>query len=334
MSRFIAVLTASTMLSTAAWAYQDAESDSEGEDVSETESWDVANPPMETREIPIQVTEGTWMSLDVSPDGQTIVFDLLGDIYTLPITGGDAVNIASGLAWEIQPRFSPDGTQIAFTSDAGGGDNIWVMDADGENRRQVTTENFRLLNNPTWSPDGRYIAARKHFTTSRSAGTGEIWLYHILGGSGSALVERPSENYQKEQGEPVFSADGQYIYFTRSVSSGDTFTYADDSNSDLFNIRRYDMATGEVDTAVDGAGGAVRAAPSPDGRYLAFVRRDQMQSGLYIKDLRSGEIRRVYANLDRDNQETLGRCRHVSEYGLDAGQRLHSILGRWRYSAC
>ncbi len=306
MKRFIAALTATTILAAApVWALQEVET-SDAEEAAAPEGWDVANPPMETREIPFNVTEGTWMSLDVSPDGETIAFDLMGDIYTLPIEGGVATNIASGLPWEIQPRFSPDGSQIAFTSDRAGGDNIWVMDVDGENARQITQENFRLLNNPTWSPDGRYIAARKHFTTSRSAGTGEIWLYHVLGGSGSALVERPNENFQKEQGEPVFSHDGRYIYYTRSVSPGNTFLYAEDSNGDLFNIRRYDMETGEIDTAVEGAGGAVRAAPSPDGRYLAFVRREHMQSGLHIKDLRTGEIRRVYDNLDRDNQETWG----------------------------
>ena len=297
MKRLIAALTATTMLAGApAFAFQDEE---------ET-GWDVTNPPMETREIPINVSEGTWMSLDVSPDGQTIVFDLLGDIYTIPMAGGEATNIASGLAWEIQPRFSPDGSQIAFTSDAGGGDNVWVMDADGENRRQITSESFRLLNNPTWSPDGRYIAARKHFTTSRSAGTGEIWMYHVLGGNGVQLVARPSEAFQKEQGEPIFSPDGRYVYYTRAVSSGNSFTYADDSNGDLFNIRRYDLETGEVDTVVDGVGGAVRPSPSPDGRYLAFVRRDGMQTGLYMKDLRTGDVRQLHDNLDRDNQETWG----------------------------
>lgn len=308
MKRFIAALTASTILASApGWAIQEADAEAETEaQEAAPEGWDVSNPPMDTREIEFNVTEGTWMSVDVSPDGQTIAFDLMGDIYTMPISGGEATNIASGLAWEIQPRFSPDGSQIAFTSDRGGGDNIWVMDVNGENARQVTQENFRLLNNPTWSADGRYIAARKHFTTSRSAGTGEIWLYHVLGGSGSALVERPNPQYQKEQGEPIFSADGRYIYYTRAVSPGNSFTYADDSNGDLFNIRRYDMQTGEIDTAVDGAGGAVRAAPSPDGRYIAFVRRIEMQSGLYIKDLRSGETRRIYDNLDRDNQETWG----------------------------
>lgn len=299
MTRFLATLAASTILaSSPGLAFQETESEAEG--------WDVANPPLEMRQIPIEVSEGTWMSLDVSPDGQTIAFDMLGDIYTMPISGGAATNVSSGLPWEFQPRFSPDGSRIAFTSDRGGGDNIWIMDVDGSNARQLTEESFRLLNNPTWHPSGRYIAARKHFTTQRSAGTGEIWLYHVFGGNGVQLVERPNEDFQKELGEPIFSPDGRYIYYTQNVTSGNTFIYAQDSNTNLFDIRRYDMETGETDTAVSGAGGAVRPAPSPDGRYIAFIRRDRIRSGLWIKDLNSGEERRLVETVDQDMQETWG----------------------------
>jgi len=127
----------------------DKADDTDGANDKDDEKWDVMNPPGESREIDINVTEGTWMSLDVSPDGKTIAFDMLGDIYTMPR--------------EMQPRFSPDGSRIAFTSDRAGGDNIWTMDVDGQNKEQVTKESFRLLNNPTWSPDGQFIAARKHF---------------------------------------------------------------------------------------------------------------------------------------------------------------------------
>jgi hypothetical protein len=108
----------------------------------------VQNPPGPSRDIPIDVTRGTWMSLDVSPDGRTIVFDLLGDIYVMPVSGGEARAIASGVAWDMQPKYSPDGTKIAFTSDRDGGDNIWIMDADGSNPTQVSKESFRLLNQP------------------------------------------------------------------------------------------------------------------------------------------------------------------------------------------
>ena len=269
------------------------------------EKWDITNPRGATiRQVPIRTDEGTWIDVDVSPDGRTLAFALLGDIYTMPIAGGRPTRIAEGLAWEIQPRFSPDGSRIAFTSDRNGADNIWVMNADGSDKRRVTKEDFRLLNQPTWSPDGRYIAAKKHFTTERSAGTGEVWLYHISGGGGVALVERANEALQKELGEPVYAPDGSAIYYTRNVSPGAIFQYAQDSQQSLFEIEKYDLATGEVTTAVSGYGGSVRPQPSPDGKYLSFVRRDRDQSQLWVKDLSSGEERMIYGSLDLDLQET------------------------------
>ena len=268
--------------------------------------WEITAPPLPTRDVEIDVQEGTWMSLDVSPDGQTIAFDLLGDIYTLPIEGGTATAIGKGFPWEIQPRFSPDGKRIAFVSDRDGADNLWIMNVDGSDKRQVTTETFRLLNNPTWSPDGQYLAGRKHFTTSRSLGTGEIWLYHLGGGSGVQLVERPNEDYQKELGEPAFSPDGEAIYYTQSSTPGNRFVYAEDSNGELFVIKRYTMATGEIDVVVRGAGGAVRPQPSPDGKWLAFVRRDRTDSKIYLKNLKSGAMFAVHDLADQDLQEVWG----------------------------
>ena len=269
------------------------------------ESWSVEAPKgAAIKQVPIRTDEGTWMDVDVSPDGQTLAFTLLGDIYTMPVTGGTPKRIAEGLAWDVQPRFSPDGTRIAFTSDRGGGDNIWVMNADGSDKRQVTKEDFRLLNQPAWSPDGRFIAAKKHFTTERSAGTGEIWLYHVSGGGGVQVVERANERLQKELGEPVFAPDGSAIYYTRNTTPGNVFEYAQDSNAGIFAIERHDLATGEITTAVSGYGGAVRPAPSPDGKELAFVRRDKDQSQLWVKDLASGRERMIYGKLDLDVQET------------------------------
>ena len=267
--------------------------------------WDVNAPPGQTiRQAPINVDEGTWMDLDVSPDGKTLVFDLLGDIYAMPIAGGTPTRIAEGFAWEVQPRFSPDGKRIAFTSDRGGGDNIWVMNADGSDKRQVTKEDFRLLNQPTWSADGRFIAAKKHFTTGRSLGTGEVWLYHVSGGGGVPLVKRSGETLQKELGEPTFAHDGKSILYTRNITPGPTFEYAQDSNTDLFNIERYDLETGEVSTVASGPGGSVRPTPSPDGAKIAFVRRERTRSKLYVKDLASGVERKLYDALDQDVQET------------------------------
>ncbi|MHC4745258.1 MAG: TolB family protein [Planctomycetota bacterium] len=169
---------------------------------------DVWNPPGPNQVVPIDTTEGTWLSLDVSSDGKEIVFDLLGDIYTIPIEGGQAKALTEGIPWDMQPRFSPDGRYIAFTSDRAGGDNIWIINRNGDNPRQVTKEDFRLPNSPAWTPDGQYIAARKHFTSRRSLGAGEIWLYHVVGGEGVQMTKRPND--QKDLGEPAFSPDGSH----------------------------------------------------------------------------------------------------------------------------
>ncbi len=273
------------------------------DDEEKDAAWDVDAPEGPSREITIDAGEGTWMSLDVSPDGKTVVFDLLGDLYTVPIGGGDATPLTEGIAWDMQPRFSPDGTRVAFTSDAGGGDNLWVVDADGRNRRAVTKETFRLVTSPGWSPDGTYLVGRKHFTSRRSLGAGEMWLYHVHGdGSGLQMTTKPSE--QKDVGEPAFSPDGRYLYYSYDASPGGTFAYNKDSNGQIYVIARLDRETGEGIDLVTGPGGAARPTPSPDGNWLAFVRRVRFQTTLFLLDLRSGVARPVYDRLERDMQET------------------------------
>lgn len=272
-------------------------------EATETEKWDVAAPGDDFNFKPHSFTtdEGTWMNLDVSPDGNTIVFDLLGDIYTLPISGGNAKAIRTGIPFEIQPRFSPDGTKISFTSDAGGGDNIWVMNADGSDAKQVTKEDFRLLNNAVWKPDGDYLIARKHFTSQRSLGAGEMWQYHITGGSGIQITKR--KNDQQDVNEPEMSPDGRYLYYSEDVYPGGFFQYNKDPNSQIYVIKRYDFQEGKTVTVTGGPGGAARPTISPDGKKLAFVKRVRTKSVLYIHDLETEEEWPVYDDLDKDQQE-------------------------------
>jgi imidazolonepropionase-like amidohydrolase/Tol biopolymer transport system component len=304
MARIALALAATLACSTSVWA-QSAPAPAAPAADAKPDKWDVNTPPgMATRKVSLAVDEGSWMNVDVAPDGRTIAFDLLGDIYTMPIEGGTPTRIAEGLAYEHQPRFSPDGRRIAFVSDRAGGDNIWLMNRDGSDKRQISKEDFRLLNQPSWSPDGQFIVAKKHFTTGRSLGTGEVWMYHVSGGAGVPLVKKPNERHQKELGEPTFAPDGKGVYYTRNVTPGPIFEYAQDSNTDLFHIERYDLNDGEVTTVAAGAGGAVRPSPSPDGKKLAFVRREGTQSKLYVKDLSSGTEKKVYDALDQDVQET------------------------------
>jgi len=283
----------------------EAQANGDDEKEKDDDGWDVDDPPESlgpTHEVSLDVDQGTWISLDVSPDATEIVFDLLGDLYVIPIEGGDARSLTSGMAWDMQPRYSPDGASIAFTSDRGGGDNLWLIDRDGSHPRQVTEEDFRLLNSPAWTPDGRFVAARKHFTSRRSLGAGEIWLYHTSGGSGLQMVEKPND--QKDLGEPAFSPDGRYLYYSQDTTPGPIFEYNKDPNTAIYTIQRLDRETGRTEAFVSGPGGAVRPTPSPDGRYLAFVRRVRTESVLYLKDLESMEEWPLYRELDRDMQET------------------------------
>ncbi len=265
--------------------------------------WNVEAPPYPMPvEAAIDTDEGTWMSLDVSPDGREIAFDLLGDIYVVPMAGGEARALTSGVAWDMQPRYSPDGKRIAFTSDRSGGDNVWVMDRDGSHPAQVTKEEFRLTNSAVWAPDGDFLAARKHFTGTRSLGSGEIWLYHRSGGEGTQMVKRPNE--QKDLGEPAFSPDGRYLYYSQDVTPGRIFQYNKDPHGEIYAIERLDRVTGRTDRFVRGPGGSVRPTPSPDGKWLAFVRRVRFKTVLLVKDLVSGHERPLFDGLDRDMQET------------------------------
>ncbi len=270
--------------------------------------WDVSNPPGEWKTITIDTEETTWSGVDVSPDGQTVVFDMLGDIYSVPIDGGKAKALATGIEWNFQPRFSPDGGSIAFISDRGGADNIWIMNADGSEPRAVSEEGEHIVHNPNWSPDGDYIVGKKSFTSTRSIPAGEIWMFHHGGGGGVPLIERPfGKTAQKNIAEPAYSPDGRYVYFSQDATAGRVWQYNKDSTGRIFVIKRLDRDTGEVEVLVDGAGGAIRPTPSPDGKKLAFVRRTSgFTSAIYLKDLESGGETAVYTELDRDLQEADG----------------------------
>ena len=287
------------------------------EKVEEKKSWNVATPPGDSYQQKIDSNEGTWINLDLSPDGSEIVFDFLGDIYTIPITGADGTdgvhpkNLASGIAWDMQPRYSPDGKWISFTSDRTGksergGDNLWIMRSDGTECKQVTNETFQLVNGAAWSPDGDYLVARKHFTGRRSLGAGELWMYHrsaLDANATTGLQLTKRANDQKDVNEPIFSRDGRFLFYSQDATPGDSFEYDKDSNKQIYVVKRLDLKTGETENYITGPGGACRPVPSPDGKSIAFVRRVGAKTGLHVLNIESGAIRLVYPELERDMQE-------------------------------
>ena len=269
--------------------------------------WDVLNPAFPLNEINIKSNELTWASLDVTPNGKQIVFDTLGDIFITSIDGGDAVPLTQDFAWNIHPNVSPDGKQIAFISDRDGLSNVWVMNIDGTELRQITKEKNNIIHSPKWSPDGQYILVTKGIMSSRSIPAGEIWMYHHTGGTGLAIKKRVNGlKDQKNIADPAFSHDGRYIYFTQDITGGFRFSYNRDPLNSIFAITRIDRETGEEERFISGTGGAVVPTPSPDGRYVAFIRRIQDKTALFLKNIQTGAERAIFNNLERDMQEGFG----------------------------
>jgi Tol biopolymer transport system component len=284
-------------------------------------SWDVSAPPGPSSTVSLDVSEGTWMSVDVSPDGRELVFDLLGDLYLLPIEGGDARALTSGRGWDVQPRFSPDGAWVAFTSDRGGGDNVWVVARAGGEPRAVTDEDYRLVNSPAWSPDGSYLAVRKHFTSTRSLGAGEIWLYHVAGGAGAGVqltepvAVAPAAFGTKMLRWVSVAPDGRSVVFqalghlyVRGLPAGaprrltgddDVFelypsisrdgrwvVYTTWHDQRLGDVRVVPLVGGKSRVVSRRPGHYVEPAFSPDGRLIAVRRGDggTLRSPLYATD--------------------------------------------------
>jgi Tol biopolymer transport system component len=269
------------------------------------QKWNIDNPPGPSKKVTITTDEGTWMDVDVSPDGKTIAFDILGDIYSMPIAGGKTTLLAGSRAWDIQPRFSPDGKVVAFNSDKDGGDNIWIMNADGSDKHAITRETYGLLSNAAWSPDGQYLIAQKHFTGKD--GGNELWLYNRTGGDGIQLTKRAN----KDAIEPVISPDNKSVYWSENEIPGPNA----DPNKGIYNIKRLNRETGAISTISGGTGGACRPQLSPDGNLMAFVKRVRLKSVLFLHNISTGEEWPEYDDLSHDQQETVNTPTTYPNFG-------------------
>jgi Tol biopolymer transport system component len=250
--------------------------------------------------------EGTWLSLDVSPDGRTIVFELLGDIYTLPIAGGTATRITSGQMFDAQPHFSPDGKSIVFVSDRSQSDNLWVMNADGTNPRALTRENDQRFQSPAFTPDGKYVLASKG---------NDVFMYYA-GGASTAGLRLTGDTTAGRGGAaagggrggnapnvflgPTPSPDGRYVYFSMRNSTGGGYN----QTALGWQIGVLDRETGQIFTKTNAVGSGMRPELSPDGRWLAYATRNNAETSLMLRDLTSGDDRLLLPKIQRDDQES------------------------------
>jgi Tol biopolymer transport system component len=240
-------------------------------------------------------SKGTWISLDVSPDGQTIVFDMLGDLYTMPIGGGKATALTTGMAYDAQPRFSPDGKRIVFVSDRSGGDNLWMMTLDKKDTVQLTKGNDNLYLSPIFTPDGKYVVASK--SGGPLGGNAKLWMYHVDGGNGVALLATAPPTL-KTIGA-AFGKESRYIWY--AARTGD---WQYNAVSPQYQLYVYDRENGKTSQMSTRFGSAFRPALSPDGKYLVYATRFETKTGLRIRNLETqGEDWLAYP-VQRDETES------------------------------
>ncbi|MEO6444533.1 MAG: amidohydrolase family protein, partial [Gemmatimonadaceae bacterium] len=282
-------------------------------------------PLIPTRTLEFTTDEGSWMSLDVSPDGKTIVFDLLGDLYTLPLAGGTAQRITSGAGWDQQPRYSPDGSQVVFVTDRSGAKNIWIAQADGSRPRAITKSDRINFSSPIWSSDGRYLIATR---------TGQLWLYHKDGGSGLQMTGVRTDGASSSGPTPPNAAatpsilgaaagdDARYLWVNVSTpSSGGGFGTSpddtgaggvDDAHAAIrsnprrpagYQVAQFERESGRTLIRSHETGGAYRPVASPDGRWLVYATRYDAREALKLRDLTTGDERWLVMDVQRDNSE-------------------------------
>jgi Tol biopolymer transport system component len=289
--------------------------------------WNVEDTGQPFVEANFTVSEGTWMSVDVSPNGQTLAFDLLGDIYSMPVSGGEATLMHGGAAIQRNPRFSPDGRKLLFISDAGGSSNLWISNTDGTQSEQITRETVRLLSTPTWGPQGQFVAAALQFPTESANHSAELRLFDLGGGRGRLLV--PPTSSGEPVLEPQLSSEGHYLYYSeKRTPPAEGRVYVDANHSNLAIMRR-DLRTGESEQLIRGFGSAIAPRLSPDDRRVAFVRRVREKSVLFVYDVATGTETPVFEGLDRDSQADYSWLDgYYPQYGWFPDNRHVAIWGK------
>ena len=244
-----------------------------------------------TRSLEIKTDEGTWMSLDVHPNGNKIIFDLLGDIYELPMEGGKAVRVTKGIAFDSQPKYSPDGNSILFLSDRSGGNNVWILNRKEKDTIQLTEGNTSKIQSADWSPDGNYIAV------SKGTRNFKLHLYHKDGGGGTQLISEPE---RLKISEPSFSSDGRFIWFSQRMGA-----WQYNARFPQYQIATYDREDGKKEVMTSRYGSAFSPTLSSDGKWLVYGSRFNDKTGLIKRNLITQDEDWLAYPVQRDEQESI-----------------------------
>jgi Tol biopolymer transport system component len=270
------------------------------------------------------------MCVDVSPDGQKLVFDLMGTIYMLPASGGRARAITDERSIDYRPKFSPEGARVAFLSERSGTLNIWMMNADGSAPVMVSSQDAverpkrrRFFMTPEWTPDGRHLAAAVASDLTYY-GSDDVELFPVPSAgeaAGSAETRAPRSLFNRtaldpvnrlirtamrgpfpgEGIEPSFSSDGSRMYYSMRTSQ---VRVNGERIMPQYQVGVLDLASRVRSTLTNRPLGAFSPVVSPDGRWLVYAARDAADAGLRLRDLESGEDRWLIFPIDRDAIES------------------------------
>lgn len=282
-----------------AWITPEDTIDAASLPLSSNKNRSLASAP--TRMLSFTVTEGTWMSLDVSPDGKSLIFDLLGDLYLVSVEGGHARRITTGIAFDSQPRFSPNGRSVVFISDRSGDENVWILDLASQQAKQVSRDIYAFFTSPDWSPDGGAIIVSKDLKDRAPGASGryapQLWVYDV-----DSPISRRLEPYPSAPRwfGATYTPSGAAIIATAATERVDV-----DAEMPMTAIYSIDAETSEATVVAKSYGGAMRPSLSPDGRWMAYGARVGADSVLRLRDLQSGADVLLLEHIDRDHQETV-----------------------------
>jgi Tol biopolymer transport system component len=241
-----------------------------------------------TRAVSFTTSEGTSLTFDTSPDGRWIVLDLLGQLWRVPMEGGEAVRLTDAVAdaaEDVDPAVSPDGRWIVFQGDRNGVEGLWVMPAEGGAARLLRgTEasariRWKTYFRPGWSRDGRQLAFVRD---------GQLFLHRL---------ERDSTTQVVQQQRPAgiltcidWLPNGHLLALVRTRGAGGVLWLIEPETG-----HGRELPVSGV-SSISAGDGLISACPasSPDGsRVAVFVEDDQGTAQLQVLPIAGGEPERV-----------------------------------------
>ena len=274
-------------------------------------------PASAQRPVSITVSEGTWMSLDAAPDGRGMVFELLGDLFTLPVGGGTATPLLTGRAWQSQPRYAPDGQTLAYISDETGSDNVWIAGNDGRGARPLSAFPRAVMLSPAWSPDGKAI-----YATVIENRIAELWRIDVASGAATKVVANSN-------GQPsgLVSAPAPGPYSAHVARDGALWytsltprAYGVRQGAAAAVMRR-EPTTQRDEPVTLSEFVAMAPVTSRDGRWLVYAAQSRGRTGFRVRDLANDTERWLAYPIDRNQLESRSSRDVIPGYAFTADDR-------------